>query len=442
LAIVSGKEECAEPLAAALAGESREVRRAVEVLGQILTGTLTTRATFEGFLHSSLGRYDSEVVCEVRVLSSIGHVTVGLALAAMIDKFDPPVGPGAEDEPPTWGSVEIGDERLAPPSTLAAFFDAGQLAPVPVVVRICGSSIYADACRILVYTAPADRAHAAQVLDAIMDDASGAISLFRGRVLSASEDQGLTLEPVDLPAVSRSSVVVPAEVWAEIDLNIASVTVHRQLMERLGLGVRRGILLAGPPGVGKTVISQVIARELLGEFTVIMVDARAGQAALTGVYKEARSFGPTLIVIEDIDLIVESRRNRYGAPSVLSEFLAVMDAHPMAPLLTIASTNDVRALDAAAIRTARFDSIVEIGYPNREAAARILSRYLEGVPGTDGIEIHSVAQHFAPDMSGADIREVVRRTVLAGSGAVTTGELIATVKSGRFKAQLPEGNYL
>ena len=439
---MTGKEECAEPLAAALAGESREVRRAVEVVGQILTGTLTSRATFEGFLHSSLGRYDSEVVCEVRVLSSIGHVTVGLALAAMIDKFDPPMGPGAEDEPPTWGSVEIGDERLAPPSTLAAFFDAGQLAPVPVVVRICGSSIYADACRILVYTAPADRAYAAQVLDGIMDDASGAISLFRGRVLSASEDQGLTLEPVDLPAVTRSNVVVPAEVWAEIDLNIASVTVHRQLMETLGLGVRRGILLAGPPGVGKTVISQVIARELLGEFTVIMVDARAGQAALSGVYKEARSFGPTLIVIEDIDLIVESRRNRYGAPSVLSEFLAVMDAHPMAPLLTFASTNDVRALDAAAIRTARFDSIIEIGYPDREAAAKILSRYLQGVPGADGIEIHSVAEHFAPDMSGADIREVVRRTVLAGSGSVTTGDLIATVKTGRFKAQLPEGNYL
>lgn len=439
---MSRKEECTSPLAAALAGEPSDVRRAVEVLGQILTGAVTSRATFEGFLHASLGRYDSEVVCESRLLSSIGHVTVGLALAALIDKFDPPVGPGAEDEPPTWGSVEIGDERLAPPSTLAAFFDAGQLAPVPVVVRICGSSIFADASRILVYTAPADRMHAAQALDAIMDDASGAMSLFRGRVLSASEDQGLTLEPVDLPPVTRSSIVVADEVWAEIDLNVASVTVHRQLMEKLGLGVRRGVLLAGPPGVGKTVISQVIARELLGDFTVIMVDARAGQSALSGVYKEARSFGPTLIVIEDIDLIVESRRNRYGAPSVLSEFLAAMDAHPMAPLLTLASTNDVSALDAAAVRSARFDSIIEIGYPGREAAARILSRYLQGIPGADGVEVSSVASHFAADMSGADIREVVRRTVLSGSGVISTERLIETVKTGRFKPQLPDGNYL
>ena len=161
----------------------------LEVLGQILTGigdlpghvrrvpTLLARSV-----------HGSEVVCESRSLSSIGHVTAGLALAALIDKFDPPVGPGDDDEPPTWGSVEIGDERLAPPSMLAAFFDAGQLAPVPVVVRICDSSIVSPTTsRILVYTAPADRAHAAQVLDAIMDDAEGAMSLFRGRALAASE---------------------------------------------------------------------------------------------------------------------------------------------------------------------------------------------------------------------------------------------------------------
>jgi transitional endoplasmic reticulum ATPase len=425
-----------------LAGEPRDVRRALEVLGRILTGTVSSRVTFDGFLHSSLGRFTSEVVCESRSLSSIGHVTAGLALAALIDKYDPPVGPGSDEEPPTWGSVEIGEDRLAPPAMLATFFDAGQLAPVPVVVRICDSSMFSDSSRIQVYTAPTDRDHAARVLDAIMDDARGAMSLFRGRALAASAEQGLILEPIELPDVTRANVVVPEEVWAEIDLNVASVTVHRQLMEELGLGVRRGILLAGPPGVGKSVISRVLARELLGRFTVMMVDARAGQSALSGVYREARSFGPTLVIIEDIDLIVDSRRNRYGAPSVLSEFLAVMDADPMAPLLTLASTNDVSTLDAAAIRSARFDSIIEIGYPSRAAAARILSTYLHNVPGADDVELDSVAAHFGPGTSGADIREIVRRTVLSGSGNVCTAELIATVKSGRFKPQLPDGNYL
>lgn len=423
-----------------LAGEPRDVRRAVEVIGHMLTSAVPSRTSFDGFLHSSLGRFDSDVVCESRSLSSIGHITAGLALAALIDKFDPPIGPGNEYEPPTWGSVEIGDDRIAPPATLATFFDTGQLAPVPIVVRI-ESNAFGECCRITVYTLPTDRDHAARVLDAIMEDARGAMSLFRGRALAASVGQSLVLEPVVLPDVTRANVVVPEEVWTEIDLNVAAVTVHRDLMEELGLGVRRGILLAGPPGVGKSVVSRVLARELLGRFTVMMVDARAGQYALSGVYQEARGFGPTLVIIEDIDLIVGSRKGR-GANSVLSEFLAVMDADPMAPLLTMASTNDVKTLDAAAIRSARFDSIIEIGYPDRDAAARILSTYLHNVPGSDDVDLDAVAAHLGQETSGADIREIVRRTVLSGPGEVCTAGLIATVKSGRFKPQMPAGNYL
>src|SRR5262249_8975760 len=149
---------------------------------------------------------------------------------ALIDKFDPPIGPGTNDEPPTWGSVEIGDERLAPPATLAAFFDAGQLAPVPVGVQMV-SNEYNDYYSIQVYTLPTERDHAVRVLDGMREAAEGGMSLFRGRALAATVTAGLVLEPVELPNITRANVVVPEEVWAEIDLNIAAVTVHRDLME-------------------------------------------------------------------------------------------------------------------------------------------------------------------------------------------------------------------
>ncbi|HNF06576.1 MAG TPA: ATP-binding protein [Mycobacterium sp.] len=423
---------------AALAGESRAVQRAVEVLGQILTGSVDARVSVDGFLHTHLGRYGSDLVCESHKLSPISQVTAGLALAAVIDEHDPTIGPGEDDEPPTWGSVEIGGTRLTPPQNLSAFFEAGRLAPVPLVVRITDETIYTS--NLKVYAHPRDRAHATDVLAELVADAEGARNLYRGRAMVASVNNGLRLELTELPQVTRDNVIVPAAVWDEIDLNVAAVTVRRELMQRLGLGVRRGILLAGPPGVGKTVISQVIARELLGEFTVIIVDARAGQHALAEVFKEARSFGPTLIILEDVDLIVESR---YAGPSsTLSEFLAAMDTDPMAPILTMASTNDVATLDVAAVRSARFDSIIEVGQPDTDAAAEILARYLDGIPGAENVNVTAVAARFPSNMSGADIREVVRRTVLSGAGTVCTDDLVATVQSGRFKPTMPVGNYL
>ena len=410
----------------------------MEVLGQILTGSVDARVSVDGFLHTHLGRYGSDLVCESHKLSPISQVTAGLALAAVIDEHDPTIGPGEDDEPPTWGSVEIGGTRLTPPQNLSAFFEAGRLAPVPLVVRITDETIYTS--NLKVYAHPRDRAHATDVLAALVADAEGARNLYRGRAMVASVNNGLRLELTELPHVTRDSVIVPAAVWDEIDLNVAAVTVRRALMQRLGLGVRRGILLAGPPGVGKTVISQVIARELLGEFTVIIVDARAGQHALAEVFKEARSFGPTLIILEDVDLIVESR---YAGPSsTLSEFLAAMDTDPMAPILTMASTNDVATLDVAAVRSARFDSIIEVGQPDTDAAAEILARYLDGIPGAENVNVTAVAARFPSNMSGADIREVVRRTVLSGAGTVCTDDLVATVQSGRFKPTMPVGNYL
>ncbi|WP_244899609.1 hypothetical protein [Mycobacterium sherrisii] len=63
------------------------------------------------------------------------------------------------------------------------------------------------------------------------------------------------------------------------------------------------------------------------------------------------------------------------------------------------------------------------------------------MPGGDSVDVQFVAAHFGTNISGADIREIVRRTVL-GSGSATQEGLIATVRSGRFKPQLPQGNYL
>lgn len=90
-----------------------------------------------------------------------------------------------------------------------------------------------------------------------------------------------------------------------------------------------------------------------------------------------------------------------------------MDIEPNARILTLASTNDAATLDKAAIRTGRFDSIVEVGYPNSTQAARILSVLINEIPGGQTIDIATVVAALPENTSGSDLREVVRRAVLA-----------------------------
>jgi ATP-dependent 26S proteasome regulatory subunit len=117
-----------------------------------------------------------------------------------------------------------------------------------------------------------------------------------------------------------------------------------------------------------------------------------------------------------------------------------MDVQPDARILTLASTNDAATLDKAAVRTGRFDSIVEVGYPNRPDAARILTALIGSLPGGQAVDTAAVVALLPERTSGSDIREIVRRAVLAGH--VSTATLLAEVGSGRYRATIPEGMYL
>jgi cell division protease FtsH len=247
---------------------------------------------------------------------------------------------------------------------------------------------------------------------------------------------------IDLPpTATRENVIVGDEVWTEVDLGVTAVRDRHGVLNAHGLGARRGVLLCGPPGTGKSAVSAVVASEVVGEFTVIYVEAKAGAQLLTAVVEEAQRLGgPVLLVLEDVDLWC---RDRTTGSAGLSELLQAMDIQPDARILTLASTNDTATLDRAAIRTGRFDSIVEVGYPNHADAARILAALIGDLPGAGGVDTAAVVAALPERTSGSDIREIVRRAVLvADRGHVGTATLLAEVGSGRYRATIPEGMYL
>ncbi len=279
------------------------------------------------------------------------------------------------------------------------------------------------------------------VLDRLADSANQ-LNPYRGRAVRATYTAGLTLTVIELPGtVTRNNVIVANQVWAEVDLGVRAVRDRHDLLNAHRLGARRGVLLCGPPGTGKSAISAVVAREVVGQFTVIYVEAKAGTQLLSAVVQEAQRLGgPVLLVLEDIDLWC---RDRATGDAGLSELFQAMDIQPDARILTLASTNDAAALDKAAIRTGRFDSIVEVGYPTHTDAARILAALIEDLPGGPAVDVAAVAAALPENTSGSDIREIVRRAALAGNnGHVTTAMLLAEAGSGRYRPTIPDGMYL
>lgn len=260
--------------------------------------------------------------------------------------------------------------------------------------------------------------------------------------MRATNRHGLSLTVIDLPSTAtRQNVIVADEVWAEVDLGVIAVRDRHGLLNAHSLGARRGVLLCGPPGTGKSAVRAVVAREVVGEFTVIDVEAKAGAQLLTAVVEEAQRLGgPVLLVLEDVDLWC---RDRASADAGLSELLRAMDIEPDARILTLACTNDAATLDKAAIRTGRFDSVIEVGYPGRTDAARILAALLRDLPGGRAVDAATVVAALPENTSGSDIREIVRRAVLSGDdGNVSTATLLAEVGNGRYRAQAPAGMYL
>ncbi|MEB3065502.1 ATP-binding protein [[Mycobacterium] zoologicum] len=450
-AVVCEAEEAIPGLARWFDGQAARIQETLRALGELLmniepTSQVASRDVFTAFVETHMGQRVHELVAERRELSGVGRVMVGLALAAIIEEYQPVVSAlsayGDAVTGPRWDTVDAGPDTYHFPAGLAFYSDA-LVSGAAVVVAIRPPEGQARPATLTIYVRPDDRVRAVELADRILDRAKQDHHIFRGRVLRAEYVMGgVQFDVVERPAVTRADIVAAPELWAELDLNVAAVDHLSGQMRSMGLGVRRGAMLVGPPGVGKSACCAVIAAEMAGRFTVVYVDARVGATALRTVFDECVDIGPSVVIIEDVDLFIGSRKATYGGMA-LGDFLAALDSHPAAQLLVLATTNDVTSLDAAAVRAARFDSIIEVPPPGPAAAGLILDRLLQEVPGGEGVDAAAVVAALPMQTTGAELREVVRRAVLAGEGTVDTAGLLAVARGGRFRPVMPAaGSYL
>ncbi|HEY0870746.1 MAG TPA: ATP-binding protein [Acidothermaceae bacterium] len=405
-----------------------EVRDALSWLAHVLDESLPLRSTEDtsDFAHRRLNRGGIGLIT---LHEQLGPLTAGTAAHAFgndMRRFPPVEVAGLySSESPRWKLLDLADDIKSVPSGLVAAFAAGTLAEADLVVSISIDGQY----KAVNVNARAEDAKLAQAyLNDLRRRSREADSYLRGRCLRVRGDgESINVTPMKAPTAKRSDVIVSEAVWRELDLNVSALFARRELLTKLRLGTNRGMLLYGPPGTGKTALCRVLAAELVGDVTVVLCDARAIGVRMGEVYQELSRLAPALIVLEDLDLVVGNRR--LGRSGGLHDFLAALDGvmsnHD--GIVTVATTNDIKALDDAAVRTARFDRIIEVPLPDAGLRALILTRYLGSL--ASAIDVRAVAA-ATDGASGAVLRELVRRAVLVEGDAFTTATLLRVARDG------------
>lgn len=242
-------------------------------------------------------------------------------------------------------------------------------------------------------------------------------SVLKGQILSFTmEEFGPSSAGVTFhrrPQLSMSQIVLPQGLLARISEHALGIAVHRDELVAAGQHLKRGILLYGPPGTGKT----HTVRYLLGasEGTTAILLSGGTLAQVSEAARMARALQPSIVVLEDCDLIAEDRSFGHGPQPLLFEVLDAMDGlDDDADVTFVLTTNRVDMLERAlAQRPGRVDLAVEIPLPDERERSALLELYAPSEAFSP--QAIQAAAEATGGTTASFTKELVRRAVIASA---------------------------
>lgn len=235
-------------------------------------------------------------------------------------------------------------------------------------------------------------------------------SIYRGKALRMRvNDDGevnLQVAPGFIDISNDDPLILPDLVKSAVEANLFTPIRHSAACKRIGVPLKRGVILAGPPGTGKTLTSHKLAQECVkAGWTFILVPKCT---SLSNVMLFAQRYSPAVVFAEDIDQVTSGERDED-----LNELLNTLDGvnTKSAEVMVVFTTNNLPGIERTVVRPGRIDAIIEFPAPDISTIQRFIRHYSKGLLRADDTELLpacSILEGTIP----ANIRECVERAKL------------------------------
>lgn len=196
---------------------------------------------------------------------------------------------------------------------------------------------------------------------------------------------------------------------------------HGDLFVQADVSPPKGLLLYGPPGTGKTMIAKAVAATSEANFISIkgpeLISKWVGESekGVREVFRKARQAAPCVVFFDELDAIAPRRGSEGDAhvtERVISQMLTEMDGlEDLKGVVVIGATNRPDIIDEALLRAGRFDRILEVPVPDKEARKQILQIHTRKKPLASDVDLDKIVE-MTDGMTGADIAALVNAAAM------------------------------
>ncbi len=240
--------------------------------------------------------------------------------------------------------------------------------------------------------------------------------LVKSKANISNEDLNSNIQAVT-SNVTFKDVAGITEIKEELEEVVDFLNNPKKYLE-YGVKLPKGVLLVGPPGVGKTLIARAVAGEADVPFfyqsgaSFVQIYVGMGAKKVRELFAKAKQSAPAIIFIDEIDAVGKARSGKSNdeRESTLNELLTQMDGFDGENgVIVIAATNKIEVLDDALLRAGRFDRRVHVGLPNINDRKKILELYLNNK--NHEINIDKLVQETA-GFSSATLATLINEALL------------------------------